>query len=92
MAAVAVDEVKDIRDKAVALEQYAQQARNVDAEKRAASNRIRAELKGGQLYREQAKAKGKDSSSRVFPAGSGCGRCGPHGQAIRSGGGALGFQ
>ncbi len=57
IAAKSVDEVKDIRDKALALEKYAQQARNIDAEKRAASIRIRAEMKGAQLYRESEKAK-----------------------------------
>jgi len=53
-----VDEVKDIRDKAMALEKYAQQARNFDAEKRAAQIRIHAEMRGAQLWRQQEKAKG----------------------------------
>jgi hypothetical protein len=58
VAARAVDEVKDIRDKAMALEKYAQQARNFDAEKRAAEIRITAETKGGQLLKAMS-AEGK---------------------------------
>lgn len=46
-----VDEVKDLRDKARALELYAQQARNIEAEQRAAQIRIRAERKTGQLLK-----------------------------------------
>jgi hypothetical protein len=55
---------KDIRDKVRALELYAQQARNFEAEKRAASIRIRAELKTGELLRAQEKAKGGDRGGR----------------------------
>jgi len=52
-----IDEVKDLRDKARALELYAQQAKNTDAERRAAEIRIRAERKTGSLLRDTEKAK-----------------------------------
>lgn len=48
-AAYQVDEVKHIRDQAIALEIYARQARNIEAERRACEIRIRAERKAGQL-------------------------------------------
>jgi hypothetical protein len=56
-AAHKVDEVKDIRDKAVALEHYARQAQNTDAERRAAEIRMRAERKTGQLTSKIDQAK-----------------------------------
>lgn len=56
-AAHMVDEVKDVRDQALALEHYARQAMNTDAERRAAEIRMRAERKAGQLLTEMPKAK-----------------------------------
>lgn len=44
-----MDEVKDIRDRALALEMYARQARNTDAERQAIQIRLRAERKCGEL-------------------------------------------
>ena len=57
-AAYDVDEVKVIHDQAVALEHYARQARNVDAERKACEIRLRAERKVGQITRKMEKSKG----------------------------------
>jgi hypothetical protein len=46
-AAYEVDEVKEIRDRAVALQAYAYQARNFEAEHRCCEVRLRAERKAG---------------------------------------------
>ena len=59
----AVDEVKDIRDKARAIEMYARQAQNTEAEERAREIRIRAERKCGQML-----AGGGDRAERGRPA------------------------
>lgn len=51
-----VDEAKDIRDKARALEVYAAQAMNVEAERKAVEIRIRAERKAGELVKAARQA------------------------------------
>lgn len=57
-AAYSVDEVKDIRDKARAIEVYARQAKNTEAERQACEIRLRAERKAAQLKREEGFAQG----------------------------------
>jgi hypothetical protein len=57
-AAYDVDEVKDIRDKALAIEVYARQAQNYEAEHKAAKVRERAERRAGELLAEREMAKG----------------------------------
>jgi hypothetical protein len=57
-AAYEVDEVKDIRDRAAALEHYSRQAHNVEAERQCCEIRLRAERKAGQLLAKTEKAKG----------------------------------
>lgn len=57
-AAYEVDEVKDIRDRALAFEVYARQAQNFEAEHRACTIRLRSERKAGELLRVMEKAKG----------------------------------
>lgn len=47
-----VDEVKELRDKAIALESYARQAQNIEAERKAIEIRIRAERQAGLLLKE----------------------------------------
>lgn len=71
-SAYAVDEVKEIRDRAAALEHYYRQAHNVEAETQCCEIRIRAERKWRQLYNAGGKAKGtrgnfagRDSSGRL---------------------------
>lgn len=61
-AAYEIDEVKDIRDQAVALEAYAKQAKNTEAERRACEVRLRAERKAGQLLAKMEKARPRGSN------------------------------
>lgn len=65
--AYAVDEVKDIRDKSIALEAYFKQAKNTEAERKACEIRLRAERKAGELLKKSEKAKG----ARGNPGGQG---------------------
>src|ERR1700730_17201030 len=70
-AACAIDEVKDIRDKSIALEKYAHQAKNTEAERQCREIRIRAERKAGELTGKMEKAspgppkKGYDAAGGV---------------------------
>jgi hypothetical protein len=57
-AALEVDEVKEIRDKARAIEVYARQAPNTEAETKACEIQLRAERRCGQLLRDREMAKG----------------------------------
>lgn len=54
----AVDEVKDIRDKAIAMKAYARQSENKDLEMDAAEIRIRAERRIGELMQAQRETEG----------------------------------
>jgi hypothetical protein len=61
-AAYSVDEVKDIRDKARAIEVYSRQAHNVEAERQACEIRLRAERKWGQLRETEVAQPGRPKS------------------------------
>ena len=66
-----VDEAKDIRDKARAMEVYASQAMNIDAERQAADIRIRAEVKTGELLSSDNRIKrGGDQKSESKSSGT----------------------
>jgi hypothetical protein len=53
-----IDKVKDIYDKAFALELYARQAKNTDAERKAANIRLRAERRAGEILKNLAREQG----------------------------------
>ena len=57
-AAYKVDEVKHIRDEAIAWEVYSRQAKNFEAEMRACQIRLRAERQAGRLLKRRDKATG----------------------------------
>lgn len=66
-AAYKVDEVKDIRDKAIALQIYSKQARNVENERCACEIRLRAEKKAGVLSRGLEKKQGARNDKQPLP-------------------------
>ncbi len=59
-----VDEVKELRNKARAIEVYAKQAQNFDAERKAAEIRIRAERRTGELLIEMKDNGQRDAGGR----------------------------
>lgn len=60
-----IDEVKDLRDKAMALELYARQARNTDAERKASEVRLRAERRTGELLKELARIEPAEKAAKA---------------------------
>src|SRR5262245_21064880 len=58
-----VDEIKTIRDKAIAFEAYAKEAKNAEAERKAREIRLRAERRAGQLLK-QMKSDGQRATAR----------------------------
>jgi hypothetical protein len=79
-AAYTVDEVKDIRDRAAALEHYSRQAHNVEAERQCCEIRLRAERKGGTLSAQLEKAQGRRSDIST------CGGAGTKSEALKKAG------
>lgn len=65
VACHSVDELKDMHDKALALELYAKQAKNTDAERKAADVRLRAEYRTGELLKELARNKSSGVAATV---------------------------
>src|SRR5215475_12760490 len=66
----AVDEVKDIRDMAVAISSYARQARNKELEIEASEIRFRAERRIGELMEQQRRTVGLNEGGRPLKTGS----------------------
>src|SRR4249920_2653493 len=65
----AIDEVKDIRDRARAIEEYARMAQNTDAEEKARAVRLRAERRVGQMLAQMERHPGRRSDITSSPDG-----------------------
>jgi hypothetical protein len=65
-----VDEVKDLRDKALALQTYWRQARNLEAELQAGRIRLRAERRTGELLKELGRAPPQERNPNGRAAGN----------------------
>ncbi len=61
-----VDEVKDIRDKSLAMEAYARQAKDTGLMQMAAESKVRAERRLGEMLREQKAAGGMATGGQPY--------------------------
>lgn len=66
-AAHEVDEVKELHDKAAAIEHYHRIARDSEQERKVGEIRVRALRRMGELLKEQEKAKGKLKRGAELP-------------------------
>lgn len=66
----AIDEVKDIRDRMLAIQSYARMAQNTEAEEKAREIRLRAERKCGQMLAGREMATGGQPYRSDRPTGS----------------------
>lgn len=79
-----VDEVKELHDKARALEIYARQAMNVEAERKACEVRLRSERRAGELLRELERATPQTAnpSGKANPPATAAGGSTPYREAL----------